>query len=181
MSGQDAGCPNPMNWWMLIWWCGFDLNLDELLDRLVFAECTDCSGNTNVKFNGADCFQGKPILVWAFWWPCEKENHILVAEQIPEAFELLARVAWGFLIWISVGCTPSIDRNPWIRIEKSNFAGIPLIKIPRKNAAHVRYSHQFSADFPNFPPTSSSPLLQFHLAKDRQQKQMPGEWPNPGN
>jgi hypothetical protein len=36
----------------------------------------------------------------------------------------------------------------------------------------LKNSHRFSADFPDFPPTSSSPLLQIHLAKGSATKTM---------
>jgi hypothetical protein len=54
--------------------------------------------------------------------------------------------------------------------QKIQFSWHSVIKNSKKNATRAEYSHQFSADFPVFPPTSSSPLLQIHLAKDQQQK-----------
>jgi hypothetical protein len=82
---------------------------------------------------------------------------------------LLARVAWVdlFGLYLDFGGKP----YPFHRLksldlfQKIQFSWHSIIKNSKKNATRAEYSHQFSADFPVFPPTSSSPLLQIHLAE----------------
>ncbi len=160
---QGARCLDPMKWWTI------GLNLWMLLDRLNFAECNDFSGNIEMISHDADCFQGsqpwcepfdghtmRKITFWSLNRFLKHSSFWLGLRGL-----IYFEFRWGVPL-------PSIEILGFV--WESNFAGIPLIKIPRKNAARVRFSHQFSAVFQDFPPTSSSPLLQIHLAEDRQQK-----------
>ncbi len=159
-----------MKWWTI------GLNLWVLLDRLNFAEWTDCSGNIEMISHDADCFQGSQSWCEPFdghtmrkitFWSLSR-----FLKRLSFWLELRGVFRFGFRWAVPL---PSIEILGFdLRIQFS--LAFHYKKFQEKCGTCWKILTNFPLLFRNFPPTSSSPLLQIHLAKNQQQKRLPGEW-----